>query len=166
MMLRIAGIVNESIVDGPGIRLTVFVQGCPHHCPGCHNKHTHDFDAGSMISIDEILERVRNNPLLDGVTFSGGEPFCQAQALAELGIKLKSMGMNIITYTGWTFEELLAKADERTMALLNVTDFLVDGPFIESQKSYQLQFRGSSNQRVLDCKASLELRSAISTEFQ
>ena len=104
--LRIAGLVNDSIVDGPGIRYTIFVQGCPHHCPGCHNPDTHSFSGGSITDTGELLEKIKQNPLLDGVTFSGGEPFCQAAVLAELGKQIKQLGLNIVTYTGYTFEEL------------------------------------------------------------
>ena len=106
MELRIAGTANDSIVDGPGIRFTIFTQGCPHHCEGCHNPQTHDFSGGKLADTDELLDRIRSNPLLDGVTFSGGEPFCQAEALAELGSRIRSLGLNIVTYTGYTFEEL------------------------------------------------------------
>ena len=105
--IRIAGIIKESIVDGPGIRLVVFAQGCPHRCRGCHNPQTHPFEGGKIVTIEEILEMVKKNPLLDGVTFSGGEPFSQAQAFAVLD-RLK-VSMNIMTYTGYTYEYLLEK---------------------------------------------------------
>ena len=107
MTLRLAGTENDSIVDGPGIRFTIFVQGCPHHCPGCHNPQTHDFSGGTLTDTGELLKKIEENPLLDGVTFSGGEPFCQAPALAELGGQLRQRGLNIITYTGFTYEKLL-----------------------------------------------------------
>ena len=106
MTLRIAGTANDSFVDGPGIRFTIFTQGCPHNCKGCHNPQTHDFNGGELVDTAELLEKAKANPLLDGVTFSGGEPFCQAEALAELGKELKAAGLNIITYTGYTFEHL------------------------------------------------------------
>ena len=106
MELRIAGTVNDSIVDGPGIRFSIFVQGCPHNCEGCHNPQTHDFNGGAIFTTEELLDKVKGNPLLDGVTFSGGEPFCQAEALAKLGKDIKALGLNIITYTGYTFEQL------------------------------------------------------------
>ena len=107
MKLRIAGTVNDSIVDGPGIRFTIFTQGCPHHCEGCHNPQTHDFNGGEIVEADEIIEKIKKNPLLDGVTFSGGEPFCQAETLADIGKEIKSLGLNVITYTGYTFDESL-----------------------------------------------------------
>ena len=144
MNLRVAGTVNDSIVDGPGIRLTIFTQGCPHHCAGCHNPQTHDFNGGSITDTADLLEKIKGNPLLDGVTFSGGEPFCQAEALAELGNDIKSLGLNVITYTGYTFEYLFEhKNDNSYGKLLEVTDFLIDGKFIESEKDWQLKFRGN-----------------------
>ncbi len=166
MYLHLAGTINDSIVDGPGLRLAIYVQGCPHHCPGCHNPQTHPFEGGTKTDIAALLEMIRKNPLLDGVTFSGGEPFCQAQALAALGRHIRELGLNIITYTGYTFEYLLAHCEEDGIGeLLAVTDYLVDGPFIEEQKSYQLHFRGSSNQRVLDVQESLAKGHAVETEF-
>ena len=131
MKLRIAGTVNDSIVDGPGIRFTIFTQGCPHNCKGCHNPQTHDFNGGELIDTDALLVKVKENPLLDGVTFSGGEPFCQAEALAFLGKQIKALGLNIITYTGYTFEHLIDHQNENGWGeLLKITDFLIDGPFI------------------------------------
>ncbi len=166
MLLQLSGTANDSIVDGPGIRFTIFVQGCPHHCKGCHNPQTHPFDGGTLTETDALLKRIKANPLLDGVTFSGGEPFCQAQALAELGTQIRALGLNVITYTGYTFEELYARSAEDGIGdLLAVTDWLVDGPFIEEQKSYQLHFRGSTNQRILDCRESLARGCAVETEF-
>lgn len=157
-ILRIAGIENDSIVDGPGIRLTIFVQGCPHACEGCHNPQTWDFRGGMDMSIDMLMSRVKENPLLDGVTFSGGEPFCQAKKLAVLGAQIRDMGLNIVTYTGYTYEELLDMSDEhnRFGDLLNVTDILIDGRFILAQKDLTLKFRGSSNQRIIDVRKSRE----------
>ena len=105
--LRIAGIVKESIVDGPGIRLVIFAQGCKHNCPGCHNPETHSFEGGNLISVEEILEKVKKNPLLDGVTFSGGDPFEQGEAFSILGEKVKTLGLNVMTYTGYTYEEII-----------------------------------------------------------
>ena len=165
MKLRIAGTVNDSIVDGPGIRFTVFVQGCPHDCKGCHNPQTHDFEGGTVADTEELLERIKGNPLLDGVTFSGGEPFCQAEALACLGREIKRLGLNIVTYTGYTFEKLYGSRNENHWnELLETTDVLIDGPFILEQKDWELTFRGSSNQRYIDCKKSLEMGIAVETE--
>lgn len=165
MKLRIAGTVNDSIVDGPGIRFTVFVQGCPHNCKGCHNPHTHEFEGGTLVDTEELFEKIKSNPLLDGVTFSGGEPFCHAQALSGLGRQIKELGLDIITYTGYTFEQLYEKREENHWnELLEVTDFLIDGPFILEQKDWEIKFRGSSNQRYIDCKASLAVGRAIETD--
>lgn len=159
MDIRIAGTVNDSIVDGNGIRFTIFTQGCPHQCKGCHNPQTHDFNGGEIVSEDELLDKIKANPLLDGVTFSGGEPFCQATALASLGRKIHSMGgLDIVTYTGYTFEELTSGFDKHPewKELLEETDILIDGRFEESLKSYDIRFRGSTNQRYLDAKESLK----------
>ena len=158
MNLRIAGLVNDSIVDGPGIRYTIFVQGCPHNCRGCHNPQTHDFTGGYDIKIEEIYENIIKNPLLTGVTFSGGEPFCQAKSLYNLAYRLKKRGYDIITYTGYTFEYLLENSNDENYykELLEEIDILVDGKFDEEKKSYTLKFRGSSNQRFIDCKESLK----------
>lgn len=149
--LRINSIVSESIVDGPGIRMAVFVQGCPHHCPGCHNPQTHDFDGGHLISVSSVFEQYKENPLLRGITFSGGEPFCQAGALAELGRMIRQSGGTVITYTGYIYEDLLemAKKDPAISDLLSVTDWLIDGPYVEELRSLDLEYRGSSNQRIL-----------------
>jgi anaerobic ribonucleoside-triphosphate reductase activating protein len=165
MELRIAGTVNDSIVDGPGIRFSIFVQGCPHNCEGCHNPQTHDFNGGTIVTMEELLDKVKGNPLLDGVTFSGGEPFCQAEVLAKLGKEIKALGLNIITYTGYMFEQLYENRDKNHWGeLLEVTDYLIDGPFILAQKDWEIKFRGSSNQRYIDCQKSLEEGCAVETQ--
>ncbi|MBR1533320.1 MAG: anaerobic ribonucleoside-triphosphate reductase activating protein [Ruminococcus sp.] len=165
--LQLAGVVRESIVDGPGIRMTVFVQGCPHHCKGCHNEHTWDFDGGYTSSVERILEEAAKDKLLKGVTLSGGEPFCQAHALAVLAKKAHAMGLNVFCYTGYTFEYLYAHFDEHPeyRELLEECDWLVDGPFIEEQMSLMLHFRGSRNQRILNVKESLEKGEAVLSEI-
>lgn len=150
MKLRIAGIVEESIVDGPGIRLVVFTQGCKHNCVGCHNPETHSFTGGKLVDIDSIVEMVKSNPLLDGITLSGGEPFEQVKECTYLAKKIKELGLSVVTYTGYTFEEILK--DERLRELLLYTDILIDGKFDITKKSLDLQFRGSSNQRIIDVK--------------
>lgn len=156
MNIRIAGTVNDSIVDGNGLRYTIFVQGCPHHCKGCHNPQTHSFDGGKEVSIFDLFETIISNTLLDGVTFSGGEPFAQAKPLVELADLVKqNTNLNIVTYTGYTFEEIITSNNPDWIALLNSTDILIDGKFIEDLKSYELRFRGSSNQRYIDVKQSL-----------
>ena len=153
--LRIAGIMRESIVDGPGIRFAVFCQGCPHNCPGCHNPETHDFNGGNEVSIQKILAAIDENPLLKGVTFSGGEPLCQTEGFAELAKAVKARGMDITVFTGFTYEQLLErqKQDSALKELLDLTDLLIDGPFILDQRDLTLQFRGSRNQRLIDMKA-------------
>lgn len=156
MTIRIAGTVNDSIVDGNGLRYTIFVQGCPHHCKGCHNPQTHSFDGGKEVSTSDLFETITSNTLLDGVTFSGGEPFAQAKPLVELADLIKqNTNLNIVTYTGYTFEEIITSNNPDWIALLNSTDILIDGKFIEDLKSYELRFRGSSNQRYIDVKQSL-----------
>ena len=159
MKIRISGIVNDSIVDGPGFRLAVFTQGCPHHCAGCHNPQTHDFEGGREIDTQEIIEKLRGNPLLDGITLSGGEPFCQGAACAELASAAHALGLNVWAYSGYTYEQLLA-GDAEQRALLAETDVLVDGPFVLPQRTLELRFRGSSNQRLIDVKSSAAAGSA------
>ncbi len=166
MELKIAGLVNDSIVDGPGIRFSVFVQGCPHHCYGCHNPQTWDFDGGQLMSVDEIFERIKKNPLLDGVTFSGGEPFCQCAGLIELADRiaaLKTPKLNIMCYTGYEIEYLIKNSNEQNkyIELLKRLDYLVDGEFDINKKSYELKFMGSSNQRFIDVKASLAQKKIV-----
>lgn len=167
MQLRIAGTVGDSIVDGPGFRFSVFTQGCPHGCPGCHNPQTHDFSGGKVVSTDEILEKVFSDPLLDGVTFSGGEPFCQAKALAEMGRAVREKGLNVIVYTGYLWEYLLEHSNENNgyRELIDVADFIVDGRFEQDKKSLALHFRGSSNQRVIDVKESLKQDRVVIAEW-
>ena len=157
--LRIAGTIGESIVDGPGIRYVLFTQGCPHGCPGCHNPQTHDFNGGKEVDTEMLLADIVKNSFVKAVTFSGGEPFAQPQALAELASALKEKGFHLMCYSGYTFEQLLQREDARP--LLDKLDLLVDGPFIEAQKSIELRFRGSDNQRVLDVPASLAAGSAV-----
>lgn len=162
--LRIAGIIRESIVDGPGIRFAVFGQGCPHNCQGCHNPDSHDFEGGYDCAIDKILEEIDKNPLLKGVTFSGGEPFCQAEEFAELGEKIRERGLSVVTFTGYTYEELLDMNDESANRLLEVTDLLIDGRYEADKRDLTLKFRGSSNQRIIDMKKTRETGSMVLAE--
>lgn len=152
--LRICGVVPESITDGPGIRYAVFAQGCPHRCPGCHNPQTHDFLGGWIVSLDQILADIAENPLLSGVTFTGGEPFCQAEGLYRLALEIKGMGKNLVVYTGYTIEKLLEMEKDQPYVgkLLRIADILIDGPYIERLRDLSLPFRGSSNQRIIDVK--------------
>lgn len=166
--IRIAGVVKESIVDGPGIRFVVFCQGCPHHCPGCHNAVTHDFEGGYDCGVDTVLAAVDENPLLSGVTFSGGEPACQPEGFAALAAGVKERNLDIIMYSGYTFEELLAKSEkEKALAeLLSFVDILVDGRYIEHERDLTLLFRGSRNQRVIDVPKSLKQgKTVLSDKF-
>lgn len=152
MDIRIAGTVDDSIVDGPGYRYTVFTQGCPHHCPGCHNPQSHDFAGGRVVDTEAILRQIRENPILDGITLSGGEPFCQPEACRVLAEAAHARGLNVWCYTGYTYDALMAEGDPAQLALLESIDVLVDGPFIQSQKSLELKFCGSRNQRLIDMK--------------
>ena len=153
--LRIAGIMRESIVDGPGIRFAVFCQGCPHNCPDCHNPETHDFNGGTEVSIEKILKAIDENPMLKGVTFSGGEPTCQAEGFLTLAKAVKARGLDITVFSGYTYEQLMQRAEEEPALarLLELTDLLIDGPFVKAKKDLTLQFRGSSNQRLIDMNA-------------
>ena len=163
MDIRIAGIVDDSIVDGPGFRLAVFTQGCPHDCPGCHNPDTHPFDGGKPDTTERIISQMLQNPLLDGVTLTGGDPFCQSAACAEIAEAAKKHGLNVWAYSGWTYEQLTekAKTEPDVARLLNTTDILVDGPFILKQRTLELRFRGSKNQRLIDVPASLKNGQAV-----
>ena len=159
-MLDLAGIVNDSIVDGPGIRMTVFCQGCPHHCAGCHNPETWEFGCGTPMEVERIVDIVRTNPLCRGVTFSGGEPFAQAEGFGKLARLLKEMGYEVASYSGYTFEQLL-KGTEAQKKLLQSIDVLIDGPFVLSEKSLEISFRGSRNQRIIDVPKSLAAGEAV-----
>ena len=159
-MIVIAGIADDSIVDGPGIRVTLFCQGCPHHCPGCHNPETWPFSGGTPWEEQALFDRVRENPLARGVTFSGGEPFAQAAGFCQLAALLKAAGYEVASYTGYRFEELLDGTPEQR-ALLEKLDVLIDGPFLEAEKSLALPYRGSTNQRILNVPASLRAGKAV-----
>ena len=159
-MINLSGIVRDSIVDGPGLRTTIFVQGCPHHCKGCQNPQTWPFEGGTPTSEEEIRDLIRSDPLCHGVTLSGGEPFAQAGALAALCRLLKADGYEIAAYSGYTFEQLMNGTPEQK-ALLGLVDVLIDGPFILAQRSLELNFRGSANQRVLNVPESLKQGKAI-----
>lgn len=174
--LRLAGVVRESIVDGPGLRFAIFCQGCPHNCPKCHNQDTHDFSGGYDCDIQKIVNAIEENPLISGVTFSGGEPSHQPVAFLEIAKKVKSRGLNIWMYSGYTLEELLSRANSAISdlnnmnenssqtseknkeqvalkGLLGLVDVLVDGKFINELKDLTLPFRGSRNQRIIDMAA-------------
>ena len=152
MLIRIAGLVPESFVDGDGIRFAIFMQGCQRNCAGCHNPETHDLNGGRLIDTTEIISAIKKNPLLNGITLTGGEPFLQIAAADELARAAKNLGLNVWCYTGFTFEKLPPDAEP----LLKNIDVLIDGEFIESLRDLELQFRGSSNQRIIDIKKTRE----------
>lgn len=148
--IRLFGLVTDSIVDGPGFRTAVFTQGCPHGCPGCHNPESHAPDAGTVWKLEDVAAKFTGNPLLNGITLTGGEPFLQAEGCAELARRAHALGLTVWTYTGYTYEQLLAQEDPGVQALLDATDVLVDGPFVLVERSLELDFRGSGNQRLID----------------
>lgn len=165
--MRIAGVIRQSIVDGPGLRFVVFTQGCPHQCAGCHNPETHSFSGGYDCEVGKILTEIEKNPLLKGVTLSGGEPFCRAEELLPLVRAVREKGMDVYCYSGYTFEELLetSKSNAAAAALLAQIDVLIDGPFVLEQRDLELKFRGSSNQRILDIKKSLQEKKPVNYRF-
>lgn len=154
--IRVCGIEPESIVDGPGFRYVLFVQGCPHRCHGCHNPESWDKNGGFDMTPAEIFSEIKANRNLRGVTFSGGEPFEQVPALIELGQMIKESGLTLMSFSGYTLEELMARHDADTDRLLDMLDILVDGRFIESQRDLTLVYRGSTNQRVIDMNRTRE----------
>lgn len=160
MQINVAGIVNDSIVDGPGIRMTVFCQGCPHHCPGCQNEETWAFEEKNMLAPEEILALIKRNPLVKGVTFSGGEPFAQPEGHTELAKLLHQNGYEVAAYSGYTFEQLLNGTPAQQEMLRNI-DVLIDGPFLLAQRTLEARFRGSRNQRILNVPQSLQERQAV-----
>lgn len=146
MNIRIAGVVPESIVDGEGIRYAIFMQGCNRHCEGCQNPATHPLDGGKIVDTDELIDAIKKNPLLSGITLTGGEPLLQIPAAIELAKATKNLGLNVWCYTGYTYEEIPPDAQE----LLKYVDVLVDGEFILALRDLELDFRGSKNQRIID----------------
>ena len=163
--MRLAGFYDESISNGLGWRAVVFVSGCPHHCPGCHNKEAQDFSYGSEFNEEEIIEKIKNNSILKGITISGGEPLCRENIKDVCNfikdVKKVKKDFNVWCYSGYTFDELLDRKDKDTMDCLNEIDVLVDGRFKQDLKDPTLKFRGSSNQRILDVKESLKNHQGI-----
>lgn len=160
MKIRLAAYLQpDSIVDGEGIRTVVWTQGCPHHCPGCHNASTWDFDDGALIDVDEVIEELKKIKNQDGITLSGGDPVCQSDACYEISKAVHEMGLNVWCYTGFTYEQMLANPKARR--LLDQIDVLVDGKFIQEEKSYDIYFRGSRNQRIIDVPKSLEQEQVV-----
>lgn len=163
--MNIAGFYDESISNGEGWRAVLFVSGCPHHCPGCHNKDAQDFSYGKQFEEQEILNKIEQNSILKGITISGGEPLCK-ENIGEVhkfiqDVKKIKPNFNVWCYSGYTLEELLARNDETTNECLNDIDILVDGQFKQDKKDPTLKFRGSSNQRILDVKNSLKTHQFI-----
>ncbi len=159
MKIRLAAdLQSDSIVDGEGIRTVIWTQGCPHNCFGCHNKDTHSFDDGALIDIEEIKEKIKKLKNQTGLTFSGGDPMCQPEACLEIAKFAKEIGLDIWCYTGYTYEQLitLSKTKKSILEFLKYIDILIDGKFILEEKSNDILFRGSRNQRIIDVKKSLE----------
>lgn len=153
--MRVLSIVEDSIVDGPGLRTTIFLAGCTHYCRGCHNPESWRIDSGIEMSIDEMMSQVNRNPLND-ITFSGGEPMLQIRELILLAKKCKQKNKNIWCYTGFLWEELMTKYKDEFTQLSMYLDVLVDGRFMIEQRDLSLLFKGSKNQRVIDCQRSLK----------
>ena len=155
------------MVDGPGLRFVIFAQGCRHHCPFCHNPDTWDPLGGEAVGVEDLLEQVKKEKLIKGVTFSGGEPFLQAGPLAWLGRQVKELGLDVITYTGYAWEKLqsLLPEDQGVKELLLVSDYVVDGPFLAGERDFELPFRGSRNQRIIDVKNSMLQRKVVEAGF-
>lgn len=164
--IRLSGIAYESLVNGPGIRRVFFSQGCKHNCDGCFNPDTHDFNGGELRNMDELIEDVRANPMIKGITFSGGDPLEQADKFAYMAKKFKAMNLNIWCYTGYKYEEIVIKFNENKALkeLVENIDVLIDGKFDKSKKEERLKYRGSSNQRVIDVKKSLDNNEVILKE--
>lgn len=161
--VRLAGIAYESLVNGPGMRRVFFAQGCKHKCEGCFNPETHSFDGGKIMDMDKLIKDVLDNPMLKGVTFSGGDPIEQAHSFAYMAKAFKSKNLSIWCYTGYTFEKLLElmKTNDGINELLNNIDVLIDGKFELMNRNEELKFKGSTNQRIIDVKNSLSSGNVI-----
>jgi len=167
MKIKLAGLVADSIVDGPGFRFTIFTQGCPHHCEGCHNPQTHDFNGGRYADCDKIIEKIQQNKLTSGVTFSGGEPFCQPEPCAYIAKKLKALNYHLMAFTGYDFEQLIEMSEnnKQVMDFLTCLDIIIDGKFDLKQRSLELKYKGSANQRTIDVKESMKQGRAVEIEI-
>ena len=157
--MRVNAIVDDSIVDGPGLRLAVFAQGCSRNCPGCHNPQTHDYNGGYYMDVDDIIAMARKNPLLRGITITGGEPLDQASEAALLAYAAQAEGLDVWVYTGYSWDEVMAMDEGKQ--LLYCTDVIVTEPFVEDRKSLGLKWRGSTNQHVIDVQLSLKVGACI-----
>ncbi len=155
MVVRLAADIQpDSILDGSGIRTVIWFQGCLHNCKGCQNPETHDMNGGMVVDVDELKMKLKNLKYQSGITLSGGDPFFQPEAALEIAKFAKSVGLNVWAYTGFTYEALLS--DKNRLDLLKNVDVLVDGKFMMDKKSLNCKFRGSTNQRLIDVKKSLE----------
>ena len=165
--IRLSGIAYESLVNGPGMRRVFFSQGCKHNCKGCFNPDTHDFNGGEDRNMDDLIKDVIENPILRGVTFSGGDPWEQADKFAYMAKAFKEHRLSVWSYTGYKFEYILEHKNERKgwSELLNNIDVLVDGKFEEDIIEDGLKFRGSSNQRIIDIKESLKQGKVITLDY-
>lgn len=154
-LIRLAGIAYNSLVNGPGMRRVFFSQGCRHNCKGCFNPDTHDFNGGMLLEIDDLVKDVINDPMIKGITYSGGDPFYQVEAFNELTDKLRSHNKNISiwAYTGFVWDELKARPDMWSLA--RKLDVMVDGEFREDLNQDGLKLRGSTNQKIIDIKKSI-----------
>ena len=165
--IRLSGIAYESLVNGPGIRRVFFSQGCNHNCKGCFNPETHDFSGGEEKNIKELIEDVYKNPMIKGITFSGGDPFERAEEFSYMAKAFKEKGLNIWSYTGYKFEYIIDNLDKRNgwKDLINNLDVLVDGRFEEDKAIEGLRFRGSTNQRIIDVKESLRTGDIVTLNY-
>lgn len=154
--VNIAGIKKHSLVNGPGIRYVLFMQGCPHDCKGCQNPETHDINGGIITNTDAVVNDILGTKFIDGVTLSGGDPLMQPEAAYDIVSRLKATGLDIWIYTGWTWEQLTALSTNNIIwKILENTNVLVDGRFESNLQSDECLFRGSTNQRLIDVRASL-----------
>lgn len=153
MELQVAGFLDNSLVNGEGLRSVLFLSGCSRGCPGCQNEAMQDFSYGDKICGSEVIERIKSNiPLIKGVTFSGGDPFEQAKALIDIAKEIRRLNLNIWCYTGYTYEEIINGNDKYKKELLKYLNVLVDGPFKEEFMENAPKYAGSSNQRILRLK--------------
>lgn len=158
-MIAVNSRIQDSIVDGPGMRYVLFVQGCNHHCKGCHNPQTWNYTRDNLMSADAIIAEIRENPLTSGVTFSGGEPIDQASELEPIAEWCQQNNLNVIIYTGYLWENI------KDLPIMKYVDFVVDGEFIQEQRSWECKFRGSTNQRIIDVKKSIKSGVAIEVDY-
>lgn len=165
--IRLSGIAYESLVNGPGMRRVFFAQGCKHNCKGCFNPDTHDFCGGEEKNIDDLIKDTLENPIIRGVTFSGGDPWEQADKFAYMAKAFRANGLSIWSYTGYAYEYIIKNIDKRLgwRNLLNNIDVLVDGKFEEDKMQDGLKFRGSKNQRIIDVKESIRLNQIITIDY-